>query len=46
MCGGRGLLGDRFFSFKENYKGQVTFFASEVFAKVCQNSARRKNLPE
>ena len=21
---------------KENYKGQITFFASEVFAEVCQ----------
>lgn len=33
---GRGLFGDRFFDFKANYKGQVTFFASEVFAAVCQ----------
>lgn len=33
---GHGLTGDRFFSFKENYKGQVTFFASEVFEDVCQ----------
>jgi len=32
---GQGLLGDRFFGFKENYKGQVTFFSSEVFADVC-----------
>lgn len=28
---GRGLKGDRFFDFKENYKGQVTFFSQEVF---------------
>lgn len=33
---GRGLAGDRFFDFKADYKGQVTFFASEVFAEVCQ----------
>lgn len=33
---GQGLMGDRFFGFKENYKGQVTFFASEVFDDVCQ----------
>jgi hypothetical protein len=33
---GRGLFGDRFFGFKENYKGQVTFFASEVFEDVCR----------
>ena len=32
---GQGLLGDRFCGFKENYKGQVTFFSSEVFAEVC-----------
>ena len=32
---GQGLLGDRFCGFKENYKGQVTFFSSEVFADVC-----------
>ena len=33
---GKGLLGDRFFGFKENYKGQVTFFSSEVFKEVCR----------
>ena len=33
---GQGLFGDRFFSFKENYKGQVTFFAQEVFDDVCR----------
>ena len=33
---GQGLLGDRFCGFKENYKGQVTFFASEVFEEVCR----------
>lgn len=33
---GKGLSGDRFFDFKDNYKGQITLFASEVFADVCQ----------
>ena len=33
---GQGLFGDRFFGFKENYPGQVTFFAAEVFAEVCR----------
>jgi hypothetical protein len=33
---GQGLIGDRFFGFKENYKGQITFFSSEVFSDVCQ----------
>lgn len=28
---GRGIEGDRFCDFKENYKGQITFFAWEVF---------------
>jgi hypothetical protein len=33
---GKGLFGDRFFGFKENYKGQVTFLSSEVFEDVCR----------
>lgn len=33
---GQGLVGDRFFGFKKNYKGQVTFFSNEVFADVCE----------
>jgi MOSC domain-containing protein YiiM len=28
---GSGIRGDRFFNYKENYKGQITFFAMEVF---------------
>ncbi len=28
---GRGIRGDRFFDFRENYKGQITFFSTEVF---------------
>ena len=28
---GRGIRGDRFFDFKENYKGQITFFCLAVF---------------
>jgi hypothetical protein len=31
---GRGLRGDRFFDYKENYKGQVTFFSWEVFCDL------------
>jgi MOSC domain-containing protein YiiM len=33
---GKGLFGDRFFGFKEHYKGQVTFFSEEVFTEVCR----------
>lgn len=32
---GKGLVGDRFFDWKENYKGQVTFFAHEVYEALC-----------
>ena len=32
---GRGITGDRFFDFKNDYKGQITFFSSEVFNDVC-----------
>lgn len=33
---GRGIREDRFFDFKENYKGQITFFAEEVYEALCQ----------
>lgn len=32
---GRGIRGDRFFDFKADYKGQVTFFSQEIFAALC-----------
>ncbi|HYR58354.1 MAG TPA: molybdenum cofactor biosysynthesis protein, partial [Chthoniobacteraceae bacterium] len=32
---GRGIEGDRFFDFKPEYKGQITFFASEVYEQLC-----------
>jgi MOSC domain-containing protein YiiM len=32
---GRGLRGDRFFDYKNNYKGQITFFSLEVFDELC-----------
>lgn len=28
---GSGIRGDRFFNYKENYKGQITFFSLETF---------------
>lgn len=31
---GRGLRGDRFFDYKPDYKGQITFFAMEVFEEL------------
>ena len=33
---GRGLAGDRFFDFKQDYQGQITFFAKEVFDDLCR----------
>ena len=32
---GRGIRGDRFFDFKDNYKGQVTFFSMSVYRDLC-----------
>lgn len=32
---GSGLKGDRFFNFKGDYKGQVTFFSLEIFTTLC-----------
>jgi MOSC domain-containing protein YiiM len=32
---GRGLEGDRFLDFKPDYKGQVTFFANEIYEELC-----------
>jgi MOSC domain-containing protein YiiM len=34
---GRGVEGDRFFDYKDDYKGQITFFSAEVFAALCQH---------
>lgn len=49
---GKGLLGDRFFDFKSDYKGQITFFAMEVFEALqtqlklpaAQPGASRRNV--
>jgi MOSC domain-containing protein YiiM len=42
---GRGIEGDRFFDHKENFKGQITFFASEVFDDVCRELSARGQSP-
>ena len=31
---GRGIRGDRFYDYKANYKGQITFFSQEVFDRL------------
>ena len=33
---GKGLVGDRYFDYKQNYKGQITFFAWETYADLCR----------
>ena len=33
---GQGIVGDRFFGHKADFKGQVTFFSTEVFESLCQ----------
>ncbi len=33
---GKGLVGDRFFGWKEDYKGQITFFEQEVYQRLCE----------
>lgn len=38
---GHGIKGDRFYDYKENYKGQITFFSYEVFEEM----RREFNLP-
>lgn len=32
---GKGLVGDRYFAEKEDFKGQITFFAIEVHRQLC-----------
>ena len=32
---GRGIRGDRYFDFKDDYKGQITFLSLEVFEELC-----------
>ena len=33
---GSGIRGDRFFDFKEDYKGQITFFSQSVYEDLCE----------
>lgn len=41
---GRGLVGDRYFDFNEDYKGQITFFSLDVFDELCA-SLQVKEIP-
>jgi MOSC domain-containing protein YiiM len=33
---GHGIRGDRFYDYRDDYKGQITFFSLEVFEKLTQ----------
>jgi MOSC domain-containing protein YiiM len=43
---GRGIRGDRYFDFKDDYKGQITFFSLEVFDELCGALAVQDCSPE
>ena len=43
---GKGLFGDRFFEHKSAYKGQVTFFALEVYQRLEETLPRSHGSPE
>lgn len=46
LAAGRGIRGDRFFDWKENYRGQVTFFSLEVYESLCAELGVRDRGPE
>jgi len=35
VVAGKGIIGDRFFGWKDDYPGQVTFFSLEVHEALC-----------
>jgi len=35
VLAGRGIEGDRFLNYKPHYKGQITFFAQEIYDQLC-----------
>jgi MOSC domain-containing protein YiiM len=49
---GRGIRGDRYFDFKDDYKGQITFFSFHVFDELrialnihdCSPATARRNV--
>ncbi len=42
---GRGIEGDRFFDHSENHKGQITFFADEVYRSLCEQFRLENKTP-
>ena len=39
LVAGSGIVGDRYFDFKEDFKGQITFFDEAVWREVCAEFA-------
>ena len=42
---GHGIRGDRYYDYKENYQGQITFFSVEVFESLARNSGLTSTSP-
>jgi MOSC domain-containing protein YiiM len=36
---GHGIRGDRFYDYRDNYKGQITFFSFEIFERLASHFA-------
>lgn len=43
---GRGVVGDRFFDYKPDYKGQITFFSMEVLERLRRELSLPNAQPE
>jgi len=41
----RGIRGDRFLDYKDNYQGQITFFAWEVYEDLCRQFGVKEESP-
>lgn len=42
---GRGIEGDRYFDYKPDFKGQITFFADEVYRALCAQFGQQDKPP-
>lgn len=42
---GHGIRGDRFYDYRDNYKGQITFFSQEVFDRLSAAFPQVKQSP-
>jgi MOSC domain-containing protein YiiM len=42
---GRGIRGDRFYDYRDNYKGEITFFSFEVFERLAQHFGLTEKSP-